>query len=254
MAGRSGRKKRGGRQQRNPAAELTDDILVEILSRVPYKSLCRFRCVSRLWSELISHSDHRRKLPQSLVGFFFATHDDTRSPEWAHHFVNVSSRDRSRPFIHPSLSFLLNHDCDHLQLLFSRNGLVLCCYSQPGAPDTYIVVNPATEKWVDVPASPSWFDKPPTIIRLGFDPAISSHFHVFAFDIESEDDYGDGIVLGVDIYSSKTRLWSYKPCGSEIWMNNDSISRGVFLDGMLYMVALENVVVAVDRGENMEGH
>ncbi|KAF8668783.1 hypothetical protein HU200_051974 [Digitaria exilis] len=182
MAGRSGRKKRGGRQRRNPASELTEDLLVEILSRVPYKSLCRFRCVSRGWSVLISHPEHRRELPNSLVGFFFASHDDTRYPESARHFVNVSSRDRSPPFIHPSLSFLPNPDCDHLQLLFSCNGLVLCSYYQSGAPVTYIVVNPATEKWVDVPVSPRWSDKPPTIVRLGFDPAISSHFHVFAFD------------------------------------------------------------------------
>ena len=51
-------------------AGLPDDPLVEILSRVPFKSLCRFKCVSKAWRELIADPLHRRKLPQTLEGFF----------------------------------------------------------------------------------------------------------------------------------------------------------------------------------------
>uniref|UniRef100_A0A8R7TAZ1 F-box domain-containing protein n=1 Tax=Triticum urartu TaxID=4572 RepID=A0A8R7TAZ1_TRIUA len=28
---------------------LTDDLVVEILSRVPFKSFCRFKCVCKAW-------------------------------------------------------------------------------------------------------------------------------------------------------------------------------------------------------------
>nr|CAB3455904.1 unnamed protein product [Digitaria exilis] len=62
-------------------ARLPDDPLVEILSRVPIKSLCRFKCVSKAWRDLISNPLHRRKLPQTLEGFFcghMRTHGEIR--------------------------------------------------------------------------------------------------------------------------------------------------------------------------------
>jgi hypothetical protein len=34
-------------RKEHPVASLTDDLLLEILSRVPYKSLCRLKCVSK---------------------------------------------------------------------------------------------------------------------------------------------------------------------------------------------------------------
>ena len=53
--------------KRNPAASLTDDLLVEILRRLPIRSVCRFKCVSRSWRKLISDPDYRKKLPQTMV-------------------------------------------------------------------------------------------------------------------------------------------------------------------------------------------
>ncbi|XP_037488450.1 putative F-box protein At1g32660 [Triticum dicoccoides] len=37
--------------ENNPAGSLPEGPLVEILSRVPYKSLCRFKCVSKPWQD-----------------------------------------------------------------------------------------------------------------------------------------------------------------------------------------------------------
>ncbi|KAE8789051.1 F-box protein [Hordeum vulgare] len=52
------------------AERLTDDLIVEILSRVPAKSLCRFKCVSKHWLGLTNDRSYRRKLPQTLTGFY----------------------------------------------------------------------------------------------------------------------------------------------------------------------------------------
>ncbi|OQU88599.1 hypothetical protein SORBI_3002G060450 [Sorghum bicolor] len=54
-------------------ASLPDEILVEILSRVPFKSLCRFKCVSKAWRDLITDPLNSTRLPQAqaLEGFFF---------------------------------------------------------------------------------------------------------------------------------------------------------------------------------------
>ena len=53
-------------------ALLPDDAIIEILSRVPARSLCRFKCVSKAWRDLIADRHHREKLPQTLEGFFCA--------------------------------------------------------------------------------------------------------------------------------------------------------------------------------------
>jgi hypothetical protein len=53
------------------AGDLTDDLIVENLSRLPAKSICRFKCVSWHWYGLITNPEHRKKIPQTLSGFFY---------------------------------------------------------------------------------------------------------------------------------------------------------------------------------------
>ncbi|PAN32192.1 hypothetical protein PAHAL_5G470100 [Panicum hallii] len=60
--------RRSRKKQRVPS--LSDDLIVEIISRVPYRSLCRFKCVSRSWLALCADPDLRKKSPQTLSGFF----------------------------------------------------------------------------------------------------------------------------------------------------------------------------------------
>ena len=43
----------GGREPASAASGLNDDIILNILSRLPARSLHRFRCVSRHWRDLI---------------------------------------------------------------------------------------------------------------------------------------------------------------------------------------------------------
>jgi hypothetical protein len=98
-----GRRRRRWRRRRRRVSSLPDDLIAEILERVPYRLLCRFKCDRR----------------------------NTRS--------QVGSR--------------------------------------------YFVCNPATEKWTELPSLP----EPTTrrrlrpAIRLGFDPAASSHFRFRVF-------------------------------------------------------------------------
>ncbi|OEL19199.1 hypothetical protein BAE44_0019782 [Dichanthelium oligosanthes] len=49
-------------------AGLYDDLLVEILSRLPVKDLRRSKCVSKPWRHLISDPLDRKKLPQDTGG------------------------------------------------------------------------------------------------------------------------------------------------------------------------------------------
>ena len=72
--------RRSRKKQRVPS--LSEDLVLEILSRVPYRSLCRFKCVSRSWLALCSDPDLRKKSPQTLSGFFCfpRQEDDHDSP------------------------------------------------------------------------------------------------------------------------------------------------------------------------------
>ncbi|KAM0887078.1 hypothetical protein ACQ4PT_029304 [Festuca glaucescens] len=242
------------RRQPKPADRLTEDLLVEILSRVPYKSLCRFKCVCRRWRSIISHPDHCKVLAQyhlqALAGFLYRTHDHNFS--LVHNFATVSVG--GRPIINPCLPFLPN--CRLFNIVDSCNGLLLCrrFADADSLAFTCVVCNPATEKWVVLPGR---FKKMRTA-RLGFDPAISSHFHVFqfvehgvpnsdGFMDDGGDDYGDGHVEGVEIYSSITGVWSHKDNGWDFPATIVTDSKSVFLNGFLHLLAIEySVVLAVD--------
>ncbi|CAN6284214.1 unnamed protein product [Urochloa humidicola] len=231
-------------EKRYPVASLTDELLVEILSRLPVRSVCRFKCVSRSWRKLISDPGHRKKLPQMLVGFFYQSLNGERFPYVANHFTNVTRK--GIPFIYPSFSFLPVRSSD-VVLLDCCNGLLLCRCLLPNPRDSdgmrpflYAVCNPATEKWVMLPVGSSGF----RTARLGFDPALSSHFHVIEY-VEDEGDY----ITGVDIYSSKTGSWSSM---ESKWSDGAMLYNGlksVFLNGIMHSLVLMNEIVAVD----MEG-
>ncbi|EAY96729.1 hypothetical protein OsI_18645 [Oryza sativa Indica Group] len=225
-----------------PAAEkLTDDLLVEVLSRVPYKSLCRSKRVCRQWRRVISDPDHRRLLPRyhlhdAVVGFF-----DHRS------FISFLGRGR---FVGPSLPFL--PDCGDLRLLDICNGLLLCRRRRLSDPRRfdYLVANPATEQWIVLPES-GWTHKE-QIARLGFDPAVSSsHFHVFEFELVEHSAMGmsgdhDGNVVAVEIYSSETGVWIHRNNGWGCIIRTLDIWRSVFFKGMLHLITMDDVVAVVD--------
>uniref|UniRef100_A0ACD5Z7Z7 Uncharacterized protein n=1 Tax=Avena sativa TaxID=4498 RepID=A0ACD5Z7Z7_AVESA len=66
--------------------------------------------------------------------------------------------------------------------------------------------------------------------RLGFNPAVSSHFHVFLL-LEDARRY----LSGVYVYSSETGRWIYKEKGwdEDVWLA-DPLSATVFVNGCLH--------------------
>uniref|UniRef100_J3MLL8 F-box domain-containing protein n=1 Tax=Oryza brachyantha TaxID=4533 RepID=J3MLL8_ORYBR len=137
--------------ERNPADGLVDELIFEILRRLPLRSLCRCKCVCRSWRRLIADHGHRKKLPQTLSGFFYRSYSLDRFPYWAYHFTNVAGR--GAPLIYPSFSFL--PPFAGLTVLDCCNGLLLCrCYvSLKPMRFNYAVCNPATKEWVMLPDS-----------------------------------------------------------------------------------------------------
>jgi len=171
-------------------AGLYDDLMVDILSRVPVKDLRRSKCVSKPWRDLIADPLHRKKLPQTLEGFFHGSADGRCSYGY---FTSLLGRGECVPLVDPSFSFLMVKlpGVKHMVLLDSCNGLLLfgCTREEKFG---YIVCHPATEELVTVPASSGSCPPPPPLEKsyddtdrgryahtfLMFDPAASSHFNL----------------------------------------------------------------------------
>ncbi|XP_047060534.1 uncharacterized protein LOC124667274 [Lolium rigidum] len=239
---------------RDPMSKLTDDILVDIISRVPYKSTCCCKCVSTRWRDFLSHPDHRKKLPQPLAGFFYQGYNRDRFPKIARYFTNASGE--GDPLVDPSLSFLPRYSS--LEILDCCNGLLLCRCWKPTDPKTldYVVCNPATEKWVVVPAT-EWSNKV-SVARLGFEPAVSSHFHVFEFidekawvTDESELNEWTGSLEAVATYSSKSGVWT-NPIAVSTIVSIPTHSKGVFFNSIMHLAAFDDMVATFDVQGNLQ--
>uniref|UniRef100_M8C207 F-box domain-containing protein n=1 Tax=Aegilops tauschii TaxID=37682 RepID=M8C207_AEGTA len=58
------------------AVNLTDDLVVDILSRLTYKSFCRCKCAYKAWSAFSSDPDYREKLPKKVTtGLLYQGHN-----------------------------------------------------------------------------------------------------------------------------------------------------------------------------------
>uniref|UniRef100_A0A453T0H3 F-box domain-containing protein n=4 Tax=Triticinae TaxID=1648030 RepID=A0A453T0H3_AEGTS len=210
------------------AERLTDDLLVEILSRVPAKSLCRFKCVSKHWLGLTNDRNYRRKLPQTLTGFY----QGNQLVDSALPFTNVSG---SRHLTYPA--FLPNRR--RVKVIDCCNGLLLCSSyvaGDHGDEFRYLVCNPATEEWAELPHS--GYSGLVAARRLCFDPAVSPHFHVFLLPVADMDDQHGYCLTGVHVYSSETGSWVHKEkrwCGT-IDVANDRST--VYLNGYLHFCAI----------------
>ncbi|PVH35063.1 hypothetical protein PAHAL_7G096800 [Panicum hallii] len=193
------------------------------MAQVPVKSLCRAKRVSRRRRGLISHPDHRGRLSQTLAGFIHSTSNGS----WR--FTNLWEAQRPALVCCP-FSFMPGYE--DVTIVDSCNGLLLCRASKaelssPGAlatPCCHVVCNPATRTWHVLPDSISGcFDSYNELrpARLGFDPTVSPHFHVFEF-VSNED--GD-------------------------WEEETHIFKGslsVFFNGVLHLVTIDFTVVAVN--------
>ncbi|CAN6297817.1 unnamed protein product, partial [Urochloa humidicola] len=107
-------------------AGLYDDLMVEILSRVPVKDIRRSKCVSKPWRDLIDDPLHRKKLPQTLECFF---HGGCGGSCGSYGQVTslAGTGESMPPPVDLSFSFLIAKlpGVKHLVLLDSCNGLLL---------------------------------------------------------------------------------------------------------------------------------
>ncbi|XP_050373645.1 F-box protein At5g07610-like [Argentina anserina] len=208
-----------------------DELLKQILVRLPALSLLRFKSVSKRWLSLISDPDFRLQNPKTSAFFddsFISVHLQLQQPG-------------RNPFkaLHDSAP-----DASIFRILQSCNGLFLChipyAFSKHRKLHPVFVVNPTTNRFRAL--SPPGVTVSETILRngfvrygLAFDPSRSPHYKVVCIN-----SYRDGR-HEIEIYSSETGGWKKKQLNAPFFpkpMEFDSRSRegAVYCDGAVHWI------------------
>ncbi|BAF24234.2 putative F-box/kelch-repeat protein At1g15680 [Oryza sativa Japonica Group] len=209
-------------------ALIGDDLLSEIIVRLPFKSVARSACVSKDWRAAVSDDYLRRRLPLLMTTVYFPDDDAVAAgggggggPRFACAASDGNDGHRLE-------------DC-HLGFLPERGGVVVCdgcnglllCRS-PGTPE-FFVVDPVTRRWAALPAPA----KAATLSVLAFDPSTSPDYRVVNFT--GWRDRG----AAVEVFSSATWAWTARD--TEFGgVPASSLSGSMhYHDGILYILASE---------------
>ncbi|KAM7511697.1 hypothetical protein LguiB_010572 [Lonicera macranthoides] len=200
-----------------------EDLLTEILLRLPVRSLIKFKSVRKQWSYLISDPqfalDHTsRTNPSSLIPsslFFHNSLTESRDIDFV--WLNDNNIPNQSPRVRagvPSLSFLDSFfQGGIIRILHSCNGLLLCrFYTTSSVCEGGLhlcVCNPIAKTYTllpkphDITQNNFWIFS----ISLVFDPCESHHYRVvFVKKTSNSADYS------IDIYSSENGLWTNSVC------------------------------------------
>lgn len=190
-----------GTQCPNSGIDLPFDLLMEILSRVPAKSIARFSCVSRLWgyilslacfTELFLTKSSCRRPPLLLFTFqnkesiYFFSAPQPQSPG------DDSSLVPARYHVHRK-----HYPKDFSTRVGSPLGGFICRQDE-GEVDTIVVSNPVTGESIFLPEVKSKHINIHTIPFLGYDP-INEQFKVLCIkfeDIPNTSDDHQVLTLG----------------------------------------------------------
>ncbi|KAF6993350.1 hypothetical protein CFC21_010256 [Triticum aestivum] len=224
------------RRKEVTAAKLTDDLVVDILSRLTYKDFCRCKCAYKAWSAFSSDPDYRKRLPKKVTtGLLYQARNTSAIP-----LVSLSRDDGE---IDGILADVPHYE--HLEFLDCCNGLVLCkyksSYTSPGI-CRFVVCNPATREWRILPDTFVGTDGHRRTTILAFDPSWSPHFYVFSFN---------RILAGkVEMFSSAGSAWLV----DDEWDSDIAFSWGkphLFLNGMLCVEIRGQQVLVFEGLETM---
>ncbi|EOY10417.1 F-box family protein, putative [Theobroma cacao] len=226
----------------NSAAETiayNQDLLTEILLRLPTKSLIKFKCVSKQWLFIISDPDfclsHTRHHHSN--GFLSPTalllKGDCYTPP--SEFAIVPLKHYSKvPFFH----YIIDPD---IKILQSCNGLLICESSRR----SYLICNPTTKSfWRLHPPSNSYYNfLSKFCVNLAFDPLRSPHYKIICIWENSREPYK----FNLDVFSSETDSWSISIITFEVDEEEAiDFQDGVFCNGRIHWCGYGNETLYFD--------
>ncbi|OIT35190.1 f-boxkelch-repeat protein [Nicotiana attenuata] len=238
-----GKKKGKSKKTKNRAPDATcncillREIIIDILSRLPVKTLLQFRCVCKAWRKLISkpkfiathflHSSSLQPSTGSLPLLLHARH--LESSDHLLSLINLSPESSSVVELDNPYPFFLHN----ILVAGSCNGIV--CLFQAPLGDAIVLWNPAMRQSRNVPLSKS-------------QPIIGTHSFVsigFAYDSQKNDflvlslkSFGPETMIAdeVEMYSTKSCSWERVP--NEMGFRVVRLSCNLIIKGVPYWSAL----------------
>ncbi|KAL3650398.1 hypothetical protein CASFOL_006801 [Castilleja foliolosa] len=198
-----------------------DDLLIEIIQRLPLKQTVQLRLVSKYWNSLILDPKLCLLRNRPTAGLIFEGHDIYQPLNTYIIFLDKS--------ISPS-PFKDSWYQERCHIMHSCNGLLVYA-SYAGYTTKYYVCNPTTRKYITLPQLV--FDNTNESIRgmyLAFDPSMSLHYKVVCVLRLIED-----FLYFFEVYSSETGLW--RKVGEPFKADSSfSFSDGVYWNGAIHII------------------
>ncbi|XP_021739426.1 F-box protein CPR30-like [Chenopodium quinoa] len=184
---------------------LPQDIIVNILSRLPSKSIGRSPCVSKPWKSLLSqphfiktHLNRIKHIPTTQESLLFVSNDSTSS-FYSVHFKNAHYRSEEITVFASKLNL-----SDRIYIRTERSNVASCdglilLNNEPF--NKWLLVNPTTTAMKELPISPFALKNNITMCGLGYDSV--------------NDDYK---VINIS-YVENYKKQGYKPYCTEAFVN-----------------------------------
>ncbi|CAL5359206.1 unnamed protein product [Camellia sinensis] len=210
-----------------------DDLLNQILVRLPAKPLFSFKAVSHRWLSLISDPYVMRDwiAPKSPSAFYYRRYNSVTSHTIKFNHVSLNVLENKKKKKLRSFSFI--NDPEGVKICQSCNGLLLCSsstYSLDYVDTKYYVLNPTTKKYSIIPRPVNGDERNFVVsMTLIFDPSVSPDYNILAVRARQ---WG-GVDFCVALYSSSTRTWVFSG-SSFTYLSSIIFENGVFLDGKIY--------------------
>ncbi|KAJ7970617.1 F-box protein [Quillaja saponaria] len=230
-----------------------EDILIEILLRLPIKSLLKFKSVCKQWLSLISNpnfSNLRNPFHTSASGLFLRRKSFLLSPQFD--FVDFNHNPIAAPSYAPFKSL---PSPSGIKILQSCNGLLLCsCFQQGNRPKTnYYIYNPTTKQYYVLPPFGSSNGGRRILfgVSLAFDPFKSPHYKVVC--LQGLGTPGGGDNFQFEIYSSDTGTWRVSTSSFSA-SGNIQFYGGVYWNGSVHWVSTlgKSMYFKIDTDQALE--
>jgi hypothetical protein len=202
------------KQKNSPSTDAVlgnDDLVTEILLRVPAKAVLRFKLVSKKWLSIISNTSFATRYthlnPHTVSALLLRVSFFSKEPP-THKYVSLDGKS-SAYFSYNFLDFDPSNNPGCIYVSQSCNGLLLCSKCRRDLPERSqpinYIFNPTTRQFAVLPPPPDdgqFFDS----IQLVFDPSESSCYRVVCTQFFTSE-------LKIYVYSSETKDW--KLCVSQ---------------------------------------
>lgn len=192
-----------------------DDVATEILSRLPLKSLFKFRTINKSWRHTIDSSSFRKLHAENQLLSNNVVHDDPLLLQSIHHSnesseLSIMHVDAAKPYTattnFPSYQDFLN---DNATAVFSQPVHGLICLYKEYSDNPIALCNPTLGEIRILPPSPSPCPSPhrrKQVVGLGYD----GDFKVVKFSHDDSSSPSQRYPI-LEVYSRKTDTWRVLP-------------------------------------------